>query len=167
MKRHWLTVLVFLVLGAAAALAHDGWLPTVPAGRDTLWGEPVLVKIPEANQELGGGFRFRSVGYYMACRGRCFENPWHIGELWYGSRLLGRGLSEPDDCCSLSPSRRVLLFRDEKLRLFDRDTGRIQDLSAENPSAPDIRNCKWNEKAQVVALPYSKDLKPTVVELPN
>src|ERR1039457_3335589 len=113
--------------------------------QETFWGKGVVRKNLESSVELGGDFQFRLVAYWMDCRMGCFENPWHIGELWSGSRLLGRGVSGPHSCCSLSPSRRFILFRDDRVRLFDHNSGELLDVTDVIPGDPSVPESEWDE----------------------
>jgi hypothetical protein len=139
--------------------------------QETFWGKRVVRKNVESKFELGGDFQFRSVAYWMDCANWCFENPWHIGELWSGSRLLGRGLSDPHSCCSMSPSKRFLVFKDDRVRLFDHNSGKLLDVTDQVPGDPSVPECEWNEQAHHLAVKYYKDKKavtlPSIIQLPD
>jgi hypothetical protein len=123
--------------------------------RDIFWGKTVLSKRLEHKHNFGGGFQFRSVAYNIDCPSGCFENPLHIGELWFRSKMIARGLSSPEYCCSLSPSKRFLLFEDGKLKLFDRVSGKVDVVADEALGERDMQKCKWDETAHRVELnPY-------------
>ena len=103
--------------------------------REVVWNRTVLRKSLEDKRDLGGGFEFRAVSYDMDCPEGCFENPFHIGEFWFKSKMLARGMDTGE--FSGSPSKRFALFVDpgaNRLKLFDGSADKVKDLGADGVS---------------------------------
>jgi hypothetical protein len=156
----FLPFIVVLICGCVAVDAQE-----------MLWGKRVVRKNPESSVDLGGDIQFRLVAPWIDCKTGCFENPWHIGELWSGSRMLGRGLSDPHSCCSLSPSKRFIVFKDDRVRLFDHNSGQLLDVTDQIPGEPSVPESEWYERARHLAVKYYRDKKaiavPSVIRLPD
>jgi len=153
MRRLVLTVVVVLC-GVMSAGQSTG-TRTNAGERDTLWGRTVLNKRLEHKRNFGGGFQFRSVAYYMDCTGGCFENPWHIGEFWFKSKMLVRGIDSYD--VSVSPSKRFVLFQDReagKIKLFDGTGENVKDAGPGTSS--EELEITWQEPVHEATVQFGK-----------
>jgi hypothetical protein len=153
-----------LLLCVASALASGAQENTTHV--EVLWGKTVLKKRLEHITRLGNGFKFRSVSYYIDCSAGCFENPWHIGEFWFHSQMLTRGIQKTD--VSVSPSKRYALFADRearKLKLFD--TSRKETLEAAGLLAGDVKQFTWSESQHKVTAEYYEGHQAVEIKLPE
>lgn len=148
--------ILYLVMSNVVVVAAAQNTTTQPNAKEhsTFWGKAVVSKTSESKRDFGGGFQFRSVAYYMDCASGCFENPWHIGELWFKSRMLANGLAPYD--VSVSPSKRFVLFQDRlagKIKVFDGTEENVKDAVPANSEELEFT---WREQAHEATVRLGK-----------
>jgi hypothetical protein len=90
-----------------------------------------------------------------------FEALAHYKDLYCGLRRLGR-VGE----CDISPSGRYAAFEDDgALRLFDKQTGRIHDITDGEFAIPS--RFDWDESAGVLEIEYYERHGPSTIRLPE
>lgn len=112
-----------------------------------------------ASQDLGHGYRLVHVTVLNAPG--AFEALAHYQDLYHGLRKLGR-VGE----CHISPSGRYAAFEDDgTLRLFDRHTKRIHDVTDGEFAIPS--RFDWDESAGVLEIEYYERHAPSTIKLPQ
>jgi hypothetical protein len=111
------------------------------------------------SQDLGHGYRL--VHVTVINPPGAFEALAHYDDLYYGLRKLGR-VGE----CDISPSGRYAAFEDDgTLRLFDKRSGRIHDITDGEFAIPS--RFDWDESAGVLRINYYERHAPSRVALPG
>lgn len=112
-----------------------------------------------ASQDLGHGYRL--VNVTVINPPGAFEALAHYKDLYHGLRKLGR-VGE----CNISPSGRYAAFEDAgTLRLFDKHSGRIQNITDGEFAIPS--RFDWDESAGVLEIEYYERHAPSTIKLPR